>query len=163
MPATNQPSTGPVPDGWTARLADADAVSLREFAPQLWGTAVARLQMTCLPWHSLLGLALLTAEEVDEEASLADPMRTMDWRHGEFTEEVEAWKLTTPLAQQMRAAYNGSPDQPATAVEFLRACAGAMATARVAEAVGLLGRADGLRISVPCPDDRREFFPTPTG
>ena len=86
MPATNQPSTGPVPDGRTARLADAVAASLREFAPQLRGTAVARLQMTCLPWHGLLGLALLTAEEVDEDASLADPMRTMDWRHGEFTE-----------------------------------------------------------------------------
>jgi hypothetical protein len=77
---------------------------------------------------------------------------------------VEAWRLTTPLAQQMRAAYDGSPDQPATAIVFLRACAGAMATATVAEAVSLLDRADGFRISVPHPDDRRrEFFPPEAG
>jgi hypothetical protein len=160
MSITNQPSAWLVPDGWTVRLADAIAASLREFAPELRGTVVTLLQMTCLPWHGLLGLALLTAEELDEDADLADPMRTMDWRYGEFTEEVEAWRLTTPLAQEMRAAYNSSSDCPATAIGFLRACARALATATVAEAVGLLKQADGFRISVPHPDDRRrEFFP----
>ena len=152
-----------VPAAWTARQADAIAASLREFAPQHQGSEVALLTVICLPWHGVLSLAILTAKEFAEDARLADPRTTMDWQHGEFTEEVEAWKLTTPLAQQMRAAYNGSPDQPATPIEFLRACAGAMATAKVAEAVGLLDRADGLRISVPHPDDRREFFPPSTG
>lgn len=148
-----------VPGGWTDHLADAVAVALREFAPQLQDTAVVRLQVTCLPWHGCLGLALLTSDELAEDASLADPERTMDWQYGEFTEEVAAWGMTTPLAQAMRAAYYGSSDCPAAALAFLRACARAAATATVAEAVGLLERADGFRISVPHPDDRREFFP----
>src|SRR5262249_2870624 len=154
-----QSSDRRVPDGWTARLAEAIAASLREFAPQLRDTEVALLQLTCLPWHGLLGLAILTAEEVAADAGLADPMRTMDCKHGEVREEVEAWRLTTPLAHEMRAAYNRSSDCPGTALEFLRACARAFATAAVAEAVGLLQRVDGFRISVPHPDDRREFFP----
>jgi hypothetical protein len=148
-----------VPTAWTARLADAIAAALREFAPQQQGSEVVLLQVTCLPWHGLLGMAILTAEELAKDASLADPMRTMDWQHGEFTEEVEAWGLTTPLAQEMRAAYSGSSDCPAAAVAFLRACAGAVAIATVVKAVSLLKRADGFRVSVPHPDDRREFFP----
>ena len=148
-----------VPADWTIQLADAIAASLREFALQLQGCEVVLLQVICLPWYRLLGLAILTAEELAEDASLADPMRTMDWRYGEFTEEVEAWRLTTPLAQEMRAAYYGSSDCPAAALEFLRACASAAATAKVVEAVSLLERAEGFRVSVPHPDDRREFFP----
>jgi hypothetical protein len=85
-------------DGWTARLADAIAASLREFAPRLQGSEAALLTVICLPWHGLLSLGILTAEELAEDAKLADPRSTMDWRHGEFTEEVEAWHLTTPLA-----------------------------------------------------------------
>ena len=49
-----QSSDGLVPDGWTAHLADAIAASLREFAPQLRGTAVVLLQVTCLPWHGVM-------------------------------------------------------------------------------------------------------------
>jgi hypothetical protein len=162
MSIKNQSIDWLVPDGWTAHFADAIAASLREFAPQLRDTAVVLLQVTCLPWHGLLGLAILTAEELAEDASLADPMRTMEWRYGEFTEEVEAWRQTTPLAQEMRAAYCGSSDCPAAALAFLRACARAAATSAVAEAVSLMERADGFRISVPHPDDRREFFPPET-
>jgi len=86
----------------------------------------------------------------------------MEWQHGEFTEEVEAWESTTPLAQEMRTAYYGSSDCPATALAFLRACATAAASATVAEAVSLVERANGFRISVPHPDDGREFFPPET-
>ena len=114
--------------------------------------------VVCLPWHGLLSLAVLTAEELAEDARLADPRTTMDWQHGEFTEEVEAWGLTTPLAQEMRSAYSSSPDCPAEARAFLRACARAAASLRVAEAVSLLRRASGFRISVPHPDDGSEFF-----
>lgn len=149
----------PVPEGWSAGLADAIAASLREFAPQLQGTAVARLQVICLPWHGQLGLAILTADEVAADPSLDDPRMTMDWQHGEFTEEVDAWDQTTPLAQAMRAVYYSSSDCPTTAAAFLQASARAAASPTVAEAVGLLDRAEGFRISVIHPDDRREFFP----
>ena len=159
MSIKTRPSDSPAPDGWTASLADAIAASLREFAPRLQGSEVALLTVICLPWHGLLSLAILTAEELAEDARLADPRTTMDWQHGELTEEVESWGLTTPLAQEMRAAYYSSPDCPATALAFLRACATAAATFTVAEAVSLLKRAGGFRISVPHPDDGREFFP----
>lgn len=151
-----------VPDDWTARLADAIAAAVREFAPRLQGTEVALLTVTCLPWHGALSLAALTAEEVAADASLADPRATMDWLHGELAEEVEAWERTTPLAHEMRSAYDGSPDRPAAAVAFLRACARAAATPAVTEAVGLLPRSDEFRVSVPHPDDGREFFPPAT-
>jgi hypothetical protein len=160
VPSTTDSSDRLVPAAWTARLADAIAASLREFAPQLQGSEVVLLQVTCLPWHGLLGLAILTAEEFAEDARLADPRRTMDWQHGEFTEEVEAWGPTAALAQEMRAAYYGSSDCPAAALAFLRACARAAAAATVVKAVSLLERADGFRVSVPHPDDGREFFPS---
>ncbi|WP_020476142.1 hypothetical protein [Zavarzinella formosa] len=149
-----------VPDDWTTRLADAIAASVREFAPQLQGSEVSLLTVICLPWHGLLSLGILTAEELAQDASLADPRMTMDWRYGEFTEEVAAWRPTTPLAQEMRATYDGSSDCPATALAFLRASARAVATDTVAEAVSLLKRVGGFRISVPHPDNGREFFPS---
>lgn len=159
MPSKTGSSDRLVPAAWTARLADALAASLREFAPHLQGSQVVLLQVTCLPWHGLLGLALLTAEEFADDAGLADPGRTRDWRHGEFTEELETWGPTAALAQEMRAAYYRSSDCPAAALAFLRACARAAATATVVKAVSLLERAHGFRVSVPHPDDRREFFP----
>lgn len=159
MPTKTQSSDGLVPDGWTAHLADAIAASLREFAPRLQASEVALLTVICLPWHGLLSLAILTADELARDACLADPRTTMDWQHGEFTEEVAAWGLTTPLAQEMRAAYNGSPDCPAAALAFLRACARAAATFTVTNAVSILEQTDEFRISVPHPDDGREFFP----
>jgi hypothetical protein len=148
-----------VPDDWTTRLADAIAASLREFAPRLQESEVALLTVICLPWHGLLSLAVLTAAELAEDAGLADPRTTMDWQHGEFTENVESWGQTTPLAQEMRSAYYGSADCPAAALAFPRACARAAATFTVADAVSLLKRAGGFRISVPHPDDGREYFP----
>jgi len=148
-----------VPNDWTTRLADAIAAALREFASRFQESEVALLTVICLPWHGLLSLAVLTAEELAEDAGLADPRTTMDWHHGEFTEEVESWGLTTPLAQEMRSAYYRSTDCPAAALAFLRACAKAAATFTVAEAVSLLKRAGGFRICVPHPDDGREFFP----
>lgn len=159
MVNTSQSSEQWVPDGWTAHLADALAATLREFAPQVRDDEVVLLQVICLPWHGLLSLAMLTAEELAEDATLADPMRTMDWKYGEFTEEVEAWAETTPLAQAMRAAYYSSDDCPAAALAFLRGCAEAAATSRVIEAVRLFRRAEGFRVSVPHPDNRSEFYP----
>lgn len=159
MRSKTEPSDQLIPANWTPQLADAIAASLREFAPRLQGNEVVLLAVICLPWHGLLSLAILTAEELAEDAALADPRSTMEWRYGEFTEEIQSWRQTTPLAQQMRAAYDGSSDCPAAAIAFLRACATAAATATVTEAVGTLTRANGFRISIPHPDSGREFFP----
>jgi hypothetical protein len=151
-----------VPDEWTTQLADAIAAAVREYAPRLQGAEVALLTVTCLPWHGALSLAVLTAEELDADPGLANPRTTMDWQHGELVEEIESWGRTTPLAQEMRAAYYDSTDRPAAAVEFLRACARAAASPAVAEAMGLFPRAGGFWISVPHPDDGREYFPPAT-
>jgi hypothetical protein len=106
-------------NSWFDRLGEAIAAALREFASGAPEDEFALLTVVCLPWHGVLSLALLTAEELAEDARLADPRTTMDWRHGEFTEEVEAWHLSTPLAQEMRAAYDASPDRPDAARAFL--------------------------------------------
>ncbi|MCA9069376.1 MAG: hypothetical protein KDA84_10655 [Planctomycetaceae bacterium] len=147
-----------VPDKWTLNLADAIAASLFEFAPQLKETEIVLLQVTCLPWHGLLGLSILTAEEFAKDPNLLDPTRTMEWQHGEFTEELQVWESTTPLAQEMRAIYERSSDRPAMAIEFLQACARAAETSLVANALSGLKRTDEFRISVPHPDNHREFF-----
>lgn len=148
-----------MPDDWTARLADAIAAALHEFAPRVWGTELAVLSVVCLPWHGHLSLAVLTSDELVANPELSDPRTTAEWQYDESIDEVAAWGLATPLAREMRAAYYDSSDCPATAVAFLRACAVAAETFKVAEAVSLLKRSDGFRICVPHPDDEREFFP----
>ena len=149
-------------DFWIDRLGEAIAAALREFASGDTQDEFAVLAIVCLPWHGVLSLALLTAEELAEDARLADPRTTMDWRHGEFTEQVDAWDLSTPLALEMRATYDASSDRPATARAFLHACARAVASPSVTEALRGLRRTDGFRIRVPHPDGGEEFdVPTP--
>ena len=112
--------------------------------------------MDCHPWHGSLGLSALTAAEVDADGLLADPAEMAAWRHHDFARGSAAWLPTAVLGSEMRVAYV-SGDRPAVAAAFLGACAAAVASEGVMDALGLFVRARGFRVSVTHPDDGREF------
>lgn len=151
-----------VPEDWSARLADAIAGALWEFAPQLGGEAIALLAVDCHPWHGSVGLSALTATEAAEDALLADPSEMAAWRHHDFAHEMTAWRPVAGLGDEMRAAYEAGGG-PEVAVAYLRVCAAVVSSAPVKAALEQLCRADGFRVSVAHPDDGREFVPPGTG
>jgi hypothetical protein len=130
-----------------------------EFAPQLGGDEVAILAVDCHPWHGLITLALLTAEEVQSNPLLVDPAEMAAWRHYDFTRASVAWQPVTELGREMQTAYERG-QRSDVAEAFLRACAEAVSSPLVAAALGQLSRADAFRLSVTHPDDNREFVLT---
>jgi hypothetical protein len=149
----------PVPDDWIPRLTAAIAAAVQELAPRLRGTPVAFLVVDCQPWHGSIGLAILTVREAEADQLLLDPMEMAAWRHYDFTAGLPSWLLAGTLGRTMQAAYEAADDRRGVAEAFFRACAEAVATPEAADALELLERASGFRISVAHPDDGREFFP----
>ncbi len=152
---------------WTPRLADALAGAIREIAPRLGGEPVVMLAVDCHPWDRTLGLSLLTRAEAAADALLADPAEVAAWRWFDFARDLTAWGPAAALGDEMRAAYEAddsdvaSSDRPAVAAAFLRACAAALQSAQVGDALARLTRADGFRLSAAHPDDGREFVTLP--
>jgi len=144
-------------ESWTARLATAIAAALREIAPRLSTESVALFAVDCHPWQCCVGPAILTGDELAENRTLAEPSHMAEWRYYDFASELEAGRLFIPLGEEMRSAYYQSEDKPATAVRFLEACAVAATSPQVAEALALLKRRRGFRVSVTHPDSDQEF------
>jgi hypothetical protein len=114
------------------------------------------LAVDCHPWNGLVGLAILTASEVAQNPALADPAEMAAWRHYDFSQELTAWQSAAVLASEMKDAYYAG-DRPNVADAFMAACADALSSPQVAEALELLGRSNDFRLSVAHPDDGREF------
>ena len=146
-----------VPGEWVARLADTIAAAVREFAPAVGDDRVALFAVDCHPWHGMLGLAVLTADEAGTDPELNNPAEMAAWRHYDFASGLAAGCAFIPLGAEMRSAYYEAGDRPGTAVAYLRACAAAAAGPTVAAALDLFKRADGFRLSVAHPDSGREF------
>jgi hypothetical protein len=106
----------------------------------------------------MIGLSLLTAHEVAQDPQLRDPSEMAAWRHYDFASGLEAGRALIPLGVEMRSAYYGSEDLSGTAKGFFRACASAAAAPTVTEALSLLNRADGFRVSAAHPDNGEEFM-----
>jgi hypothetical protein len=151
-----------VPADWTPRLASAIAAALREFsASGLRGKPVAALDVGCFPWHGSVELSVLTAEELDADPVLMQPGEQAAWPRYDFAAELPAWELASDLGRQMADAYQaaGEAARPATVEAYIRACAAAVASPQVQEALGALRRDPRFRISVAHPDDGRQFWP----
>jgi hypothetical protein len=114
------------------------------------------LALDCRPWHGSIGLAALTATEVVTDKALADPAEMAAWRYFDFPRDFESWQLATALAEAMRSAYY-SGNRPAVVEAYFGACAAALTSEAVGEALGGFTRTDGFRLSVAHPDDGREF------
>jgi hypothetical protein len=151
-----------VPHNWTPRLVSAIAAALREFAPQVAAERLAILALYCHPWHGSIGIAALTAKEVTSDKALDDPAEMAAWRFFDFARDFDSWQVTTVLAQEMKSAYY-SRDRPEVVEAFFRACAAAITSDAVAEALEGFTRVDGFRLSVAHPDNGREFVSSGAG
>ena len=146
-----------VPGDWVARMADTIAAAVREFAPIVGDDRITLFAVDCHPWHGMLGLAVLTADEAATDPELNDPAEMAAWRHYDFASGLAAGRALIPLGAEMRSAYYEAGDRPATAEAYLRACVSAAASPTVAAALDQFKRADGFRLSVTHPDSGREF------
>jgi hypothetical protein len=158
MPLGEVPLNDTVPRDWTPRLASAIAGALREFAPQLGTELLAMLALDCHPWHGSIGIAALTAKEIAADRAFDDPAEMAAWRFFDFARDFESWEAATALGQEMKSVYY-SGDRPAVVEAFLGACAAAITSDVVVEALDGIARVDGFRLSVAHPDNGREFVP----
>ncbi|MEZ6142795.1 MAG: hypothetical protein R3B84_19710 [Zavarzinella sp.] len=140
---------------WTLRLSLAIAGALLELAPQVGAEPLAMLALDCHPWHGNIGIAALTAKEVADKA-INDPAEMAAWRFFDFARDFGSWQVATVLGQEMKSAYY-SGERPAVVKAFFSACAIAITSSVVAEAIAGFVRVDGFRLSVAHPDDGREF------
>lgn len=148
------------PEEWTTRLAAAMAAAVVEFARQVRGSRFVLVAVDCHPWHGTIHLAALTEAEAAADPLLADPAEMAAWTHFRFTSTLGSWRHAEGLAREMRAAYDAAADKREVAEAFLRACARAAASMEFTDAVQFLDKGDTFRLSVPHPDDGREFFRT---
>jgi len=79
-----------IPGDWMAHLADAIGAAVREFAPAIANNQTILFAVDCHPWHGMLGLALLTADEAVGYPRLNDPAEMAAWRHNDFATNLKA-------------------------------------------------------------------------
>jgi hypothetical protein len=126
----------------------------------LRGTVI-QFAVDCHPWNGHICLAILTADEAAADESLLGPEEMAAWRHYRFSDGADSWRPVADLGREMRAAYEAADDRAAAAESYLLACARAVAASEVGAAITRLECDPRFRISVPHPDDGREFY-TPT-
>jgi hypothetical protein len=156
MPFEKLPMNETVPRDWTPRLASAIAGALREFTQHVGAEPLVMLALDCHPWHGSIGIAALTANEATADKALNDPAEMAAWRFFDFARDFDSWQVATVLGQQMKSAYY-SGDRPAVVEAFFSACAAAITSNVVGEAIESFIRLDGFRFSVAHPDNGREF------
>jgi hypothetical protein len=143
---------------WAAGLSAAIARTLDEFRGRL-AERVALLAVDCHPGDGTLDLSLLTYREVERNALLSDPAEMAAWEFFHFGGDLASWQPARALAQQMRERYGRAGECRAAVAEgYLRACAVALASEVVREAVARYDLADGFRLSVPHPDSDTDFY-----
>jgi hypothetical protein len=151
-----------VPNDWTPRLASAIAAALREIASQIGAEPLTMLALDCHPWHGSIGVAVLTAKEVAADKALDNPAEMEAWRFFDFASDFSSWQVTTVLAEEMKIAYY-SGERPAVVEAFFTACAKAITSDSVSEAISGFTRDGGFRLSVAHPDNGREYVSSGAG
>jgi hypothetical protein len=145
-----------VPHDWTPRLASAIAEALCEFAAKFGTEPLSILALDCHPWQGSIGIAALTAKEVAADSAFNNPAEMAAWRFFDFARDFESWQAAVALGVQMKSAYY-SGDRPAVVEAFFSACAAAISSDSVAEALKAITLVDAFRLSVAHPDNGREF------
>jgi hypothetical protein len=145
-----------VPHDWTPRLSSAIAGALCEFTQHVGAEPLVMLALDCHPWNGDIGISALTANEAAINMSLNDPAEMAAWRFFDFAGDFDSWQVVTELGQQMKSAYY-SGDRHAVVESFFIACAAAITSDVVDEAIERFIRIDGFRFSVAHPDNGREF------
>ena len=138
-------------------MTDAIAAAVQEIALLLINESIALFAVDCHPWHGMVGLAMLTGEELASNPMLAEPSEMAAWRYYDFASALAVGKSFIPLGEEMRSAYYQAEDRPSMVEAYLEPCAVAVTAPPVTAALELLKREKGFRISVTHPDSNREF------
>ena len=145
-------------DEWTMTLAGVIANALVDFRQNVHDRVVI-FAVDCHPWNGVLGLAFLTDAEVEDDPLLSDPAEMAVWKHFDFASGLSSWQHAAELAMQMRAAYEKTAEDRAGIAEgYFRACAVAVASRVVQEALSRYDLRDPFKISVAHPDTGIEFY-----
>ena len=84
------------------------------------------------------------------------------WPHGSyaFTEPLASWQPIADLGWKMRTIYDEAGDKRSVqARHFFQACATAIASKPVQDALSTFRLTKGFRITIPHPDTDEEFYP----
>lgn len=144
---------------WIDKLSKAIADALIEFREQI-RDQIELFAVDCHPWNGAIVLALLTASETRKDPSLVDSTEMAAWKHYDFGSVLSSWKAVLTLGSDMRTTYNNSEeDRALVAEQYLLACAAAVATKSVQEALSKYHLSDTFRIHVRHPDSEMEYYP----
>jgi len=110
------------------------------------------------PWNAVVILAFLTAKEFEEEPFLADAREMAAWRFYDFASDLSC--SHPGLGSRMRELYETERgDKAKVAVEFFVACAKAVASKPVRDALAKYDLSGGFKIMIQHPDTGKEYYP----
>jgi hypothetical protein len=145
-------------DDWEIKLSALVARALEAFSI-LAQDRVELFAVDCHPWNGIIVLAFLTASEAEQNPQLREPAEMAAWKYYDFPSVLPNWQPPSDLGSTMRNAYeNAGGDRAAVADTFFRACAAAVGTSAVQEALAKYPRSDTFRISICHPDTGREYY-----
>jgi hypothetical protein len=154
----------PVPADWCPRLVSGMAATVREYgAWRLEGQSIVLFNVGCFPWHGLLELSILTADELNSDPVLMEPGEMAAWFHYNVGVGLRSRDAVVVLGWEMSAIYNRAPesDKAGVAEAFMQACAEAAGHPDVRAALGSVGLDPRFRITVDHADDGRDFYSPP--
>ena len=147
-------------DSWEINLSALVASTLDAYGSQ-FEDEIELFAVDCHPWNGILVLAILTVAEAESNPELNDTAEMAAWKYYDFASELAEWEPASKLSSSMREAYDrAETDRSVVADQFLRACAAAVRTAVVQEALTKYSLADTFRISVSHPDTGQEYVTT---
>jgi len=138
------------PFAFTARLARALAQELRAQHARLSDETMRLFDLGCFPWHGYLELSFLT--DTDTAWSTRQPLEASvgDWRLYNF---VPQWPLARDIAGEMKRHYEQAPSPREAALCYFQACAAAVCSEEVSEALSVYHRTPDFYVRVFDPDD----------
>jgi hypothetical protein len=143
---------------WTDDLSRSMTNALIEFGSK-YNEEMAVFAVDCHPWNGVIVLAFLTQSELKDDPLVAEASEMAAWKHYDFGGGLLSWQSASDLGSSMRSAYEQSGDnRPVVARQFCRACATAVASKPVQDALSSFRLCKDFRITVPHPDTDEEFF-----
>src|SRR5262249_34935908 len=122
-------------DEWISQLAGAIAESLAQFRSSVKDQIVV-FAVDCAPWNGSIALTFLTYSEVENDPMLADPTEMAGWKHYDFASDLAVGNSANSLFTQIRKDYEDTGEERAEVADsYLRACAAAVASEQVQEAL----------------------------
>jgi hypothetical protein len=114
----------------------------------------------CHPWNGVIALAFLTRVELIDAPFLADVAEMAAWKYYDFGADLPCWHSAADIGSKMRTEYEGAGDNRSTvATQFFQACARAVASNQVQDALLRYRLSEKFKITIPHPDADEEYYP----